>query len=794
MDNNLQPIQIKIVTSGAEEAVKSIRSVTEALKELKAVSGQVTGIMKDFGNVKIGKYIDFGNSSEAQYIDKINNSHKKYNKTIKTSNNSLTSLNTNFKKLYKNTLGLVTSFITMRSATKYLSEAFDESASWVENLNVMEVAFDDMSGSAQRFVKSVSSGLGLDPNQLLEYVSLFQQMASAMGQTTNTAYMMSTALTLLGTDVASLYNKDVKVTMEALRSAIAGQVKPVRQFGFDITSYSIDGLIEQMGILEGYTSRMMTQSQKQLARTILLIQQSKNAWGDLGKTLETYSNQQKILSAQFTNLKRAIGDLFVGTKDDAGIATELLYYINGLLMSIVQVIRYLIPEATSSGFNEVNKDLENMEENVKNLEESLNGALTSFDKFNTLSQSTSTGNAGITALLEQKLADEYQLYLKEWEKRMEKISTRAHEIRDTILEWLGFQKKINTYTETIGKGEDAVQIELSEVTFELKEGLTVVSKIKDILKEISSYFKEIYTSTKPIFEELLNDEEFGNSLKEIGRELLDLFKELAGIIKVIMPPLTSGLVKVIKFITPFIEQISKALNDIVKELEVIFSDSLTQSNFKEFMESLGYLVNQILPPIIDFAKNILPNLAQTLVHIFNIVGPALSAILKLLGAILKPLMQIIDFGANISLGWLNDLLNLISYLVKGLEILISLISQGLSEAFNDLFKNIEFHFRGKASQRFGMFANGGYPDTGSMFIANERGPELVGNIGGRTAVANNDMIVKAIENASFRGMTMALASNGGNDVARIKIDANADDLSRALAKSMSLELHRQGKI
>lgn len=38
------------------------------------------------------------------------------------------------------------------------------------------------------------------------------------------------------------------------------------------------------------------------------------------------------------------------------------------------------------------------------------------------------------------------------------------------------------------------------------------------------------------------------------------------------------------------------------------------------------------------------------------------------------------------------------------------------------------------------FAAGGYPSTGSLFYANEAGPELVGTIGGRTAVANNSEI------------------------------------------------------
>lgn len=43
------------------------------------------------------------------------------------------------------------------------------------------------------------------------------------------------------------------------------------------------------------------------------------------------------------------------------------------------------------------------------------------------------------------------------------------------------------------------------------------------------------------------------------------------------------------------------------------------------------------------------------------------------------------------------------------------------------------------------FANGGFPDTADVFYANENGKaELVGSIGNRTAVANNDQIVQAV--------------------------------------------------
>lgn len=51
---------------------------------------------------------------------------------------------------------------------------------------------------------------------------------------------------------------------------------------------------------------------------------------------------------------------------------------------------------------------------------------------------------------------------------------------------------------------------------------------------------------------------------------------------------------------------------------------------------------------------------------------------------------------------------------------------------------------GKKGRSGGGFASGGFPDTGEMFIAREAGPELVGTIGGKTAVANNAQIEAGI--------------------------------------------------
>lgn len=61
------------------------------------------------------------------------------------------------------------------------------------------------------------------------------------------------------------------------------------------------------------------------------------------------------------------------------------------------------------------------------------------------------------------------------------------------------------------------------------------------------------------------------------------------------------------------------------------------------------------------------------------------------------------------------------------------------------------------------FATGGFPDEGQLFIAREAGPEMVGTIGGRTAVANNDQIVEGIRQGVYEAVSAAMSSNGTNE-------------------------------
>lgn len=69
------------------------------------------------------------------------------------------------------------------------------------------------------------------------------------------------------------------------------------------------------------------------------------------------------------------------------------------------------------------------------------------------------------------------------------------------------------------------------------------------------------------------------------------------------------------------------------------------------------------------------------------------------------------------------------------------------------------------------YADGGFVGSGQMFVAREAGPEMVGSIGGRTAVANNDQIVQAVSLGVYNAVVDAMGkTSGGSQPIIVQID------------------------
>lgn len=85
------------------------------------------------------------------------------------------------------------------------------------------------------------------------------------------------------------------------------------------------------------------------------------------------------------------------------------------------------------------------------------------------------------------------------------------------------------------------------------------------------------------------------------------------------------------------------------------------------------------------------------------------------------------------------------------------------------------------------YAKGGLPDAGEMFVARERGPEMVGRIGNKNAVANNNQIVDAIRAGVFEAMVNALESFGGDKNQNTEVHVYLEGDSKKLFKVVRKE-------
>lgn len=82
----------------------------------------------------------------------------------------------------------------------------------------------------------------------------------------------------------------------------------------------------------------------------------------------------------------------------------------------------------------------------------------------------------------------------------------------------------------------------------------------------------------------------------------------------------------------------------------------------------------------------------------------------------------------------------------------------------------------------GRFDNGGFPTMGELFMANENGvAEMVGRIGNRTAVANNDQIVAAVAEGVAQAVASVLNSRDNNGQ-NINIYLDSKQLAIAIEK------------
>lgn len=100
-------------------------------------------------------------------------------------------------------------------------------------------------------------------------------------------------------------------------------------------------------------------------------------------------------------------------------------------------------------------------------------------------------------------------------------------------------------------------------------------------------------------------------------------------------------------------------------------------------------------------------------------------------------------------------------------------------------------FSGGSWKPIKKYAVGGLPNMGQMFVAREAGPELVGNLGGHTAVMNNDQIVESVSDGVYRAVKAAMG-NGQPVNVTFKVEADSKGIFKVTQEEARQFFNRTG--
>ena len=175
-----------------------------------------------------------------------------------------------------------------------------------EALSKNIAVFGDYASSVVSFSEDAARSIGLSQTEAVGFASSFGNLLQQIGgQTQEESAQISQSLTTLAADLGSFNNVSGAEAAQALSSALTGEFEPLKRFGVIINDNVLKVKALELGLYDG--SGALSAQAKQAATLALIYEQTETAQGDFARTSGGLANQQRILSAQFANLKTEIG-------------------------------------------------------------------------------------------------------------------------------------------------------------------------------------------------------------------------------------------------------------------------------------------------------------------------------------------------------------------------------------------------------------------------------------------------------------------------------------------------------
>ena len=462
-------------------------------------------------------------------------------------------------------LNTATALVLIRKGTKFIADAVDSANTYIEDLNLFNVAMGEYTQQAYDYAELVSEKMGIDPAQWMRMQAVLMDMSKSFGVASGTAYTMSKALTQLTYDISSLYNLKIDEAANKIRSALSGEIEPVRNLGKDLSVANLQLIATELGINKNVAA--MTQAEKSMLRTIALLKQSDSAMGDLSRTLDQPANQLRILNAQLTLLKRSLGEMFLPM-----LQTALPYAI-----AAVKVLRLIsVQLASLAGFTLPTFDLSDSTGSMTDYTDSVESAVEatqklyqlSFDQLNILGTQGGAASGASSADLARLEEELNRLAAIEDYKFMENVESASDAIVKSMTEWL-----------TKGQGIEAFAKELWEDLIGVKDTFVgIVSGVGDFFTDLGIWKGDLETVRDIIYDVLNGIDRIGIAVGLWDDEdgVITKFTRFAAVLggikiaveigKVLSYILTlGGLNKSVKSVTDAFDKKNKSLTQQTKD-------------------------------------------------------------------------------------------------------------------------------------------------------------------------------------------------------------------------------------
>lgn len=374
------------LTADSKTASSAIEELASTLERLKTALAPIANV-----NLKVSN--SFNNATKN--VKKTSSAMNEYAKKTEKAGKSSQSFAQGLAQKISTTRTLTSVF---QNAADKMAGAFNESNEYIEILNLFNVTMGEGAEKAREFAESVSTLTGIDTKEWMQYQGIFKNLTAGFGIASDKANIMSQNLTQLSYDMASFFNTDVEKAFDKLSSAMSGQVKGLREFGIDTTIASLQEYALAQGI--DASVRSMTQAEKSLLRYNYIMEKSIIMQGDMARTIITPANALRILSAQLTQMKRALGNVV------SVIAVQFIPYVQVMVQMITNAATALanffgfeLPEIDYSGldtggfaggFEDAEDSLDGVSGKIKKIKKQLMG----FDELNIINDPKSDSGSG----------------------------------------------------------------------------------------------------------------------------------------------------------------------------------------------------------------------------------------------------------------------------------------------------------------------------------------------------------------------------------------------------------------